>query len=103
MAVTGHKRRPLEAGVEAVRTQPNASNTNSGRGQRGFGAQISISGGRPQQNNYIDIDRDHVVSARPRLDDYNDSGRNRKRMAPLEIWETGPRATLSELGLQHSS
>ena len=80
--MTGHKRRPLEAGVEAVRTQSNASNTNSGRGQRGFGAQISISGGRPQQNNYIDIDRDHVVSARPRLDDYNDSGRNRKRMAP---------------------
>jgi hypothetical protein len=43
----------LEAGVEAFRTQPDASNTNSGRGQRGFGAQISISGGRPQQNNYI--------------------------------------------------
>ncbi len=43
----------LQAGVEAVRTQPDASNTNSGRGQRGFGAQISISGGRPQQNNYI--------------------------------------------------
>src|SRR5438105_15594185 len=53
MAVTGHKRRPLEAGVEAVRTQPNAANTNSGRGQRGFGAQISVSGGRPQQNNYV--------------------------------------------------
>ena len=43
----------LEAGVEAVRTQPNAANTNSGRGQRGFGAQISVSGGRPQQNNYV--------------------------------------------------
>ena len=43
----------LEAGVEAVRTQPNAADTNSGRGQRGFGAQISVSGGRPQQNNYI--------------------------------------------------
>jgi Carboxypeptidase regulatory-like domain/TonB-dependent Receptor Plug Domain len=43
----------LEAGVEAVRTQPNASDTNSGRGQRGFGAQISVSGGRPQQNNYV--------------------------------------------------
>jgi hypothetical protein len=43
----------LQAGVEAVRTQPNAENTNSGRGQRGFGAQISVSGGRPQQNNYI--------------------------------------------------
>src|SRR5207302_7500785 len=50
--------------------------------------------------NYIDIDRDHVVSARPRLDDYKDSGRNRKRMAPLEIWEKCPRATLSELGFQ---
>lgn len=43
----------LQAGVESVRTQPNASNTNSGRGQRGLGAQISVSGGRPQQNNYI--------------------------------------------------
>ena len=43
----------LQAGVEAVRTQPNAADTNSGRGQRGFGAQISVSGGRPQQNNYI--------------------------------------------------
>ena len=43
----------LQAGVEAVRTQPNATNTSSGRGQRGFGAQISVSGGRPQQNNYI--------------------------------------------------
>jgi hypothetical protein len=43
----------LQAGVTSVRTQPDASNTNSGRGQRGFGAQISVSGGRPQQNNYI--------------------------------------------------
>ncbi len=43
----------LQAGVNSVKTQPDASNTNSGRGQRGFGAQISVSGGRPQQNNYI--------------------------------------------------
>jgi hypothetical protein len=39
--------------VNSVKTQPDASNTSSGRGQRGFGAQISVSGGRPQQNNYI--------------------------------------------------
>src|SRR5207253_8902485 len=37
----------------SVKTQPDAADANSGRGQRGFGAQISISGGRPQQNNYI--------------------------------------------------
>jgi hypothetical protein len=43
----------LQAGVSSVKTQPDASNTNSGRGQRGFGSQISVSGGRPQQNNYI--------------------------------------------------
>jgi hypothetical protein len=43
----------LQAGVNSVRTQPDASNTSSGRGQRGFGGQISVSGGRPQQNNYI--------------------------------------------------
>jgi Carboxypeptidase regulatory-like domain/TonB-dependent Receptor Plug Domain len=43
----------LQAGVNSVKTQPDASNTDSGRGQRGFGAQISVSGGRPQQNNYI--------------------------------------------------
>jgi hypothetical protein len=43
----------LQAGVASVRTQPDATNTNSGRGQRGFGAQISVSGGRPQQNNYL--------------------------------------------------
>lgn len=43
----------LQAGVNSVKTQPDASNTSSGRGQRGFGAQISVSGGRPQQNNYI--------------------------------------------------
>lgn len=43
----------LEAGVSSVKTQQDASDSNSGRGQRGFGAQISVSGGRPQQNNYI--------------------------------------------------
>lgn len=43
----------LQAGVNSVKTQPDASNTSSGRGQRGFGSQISVSGGRPQQNNYI--------------------------------------------------
>jgi len=43
----------LQAGVSSVKTQPDAGNTNSGRGQRGFGAQISVSGVRPQQNNYI--------------------------------------------------
>jgi hypothetical protein len=40
----------LQAGVSSVKTQPNASDSNSGRGQRGFGAQISVSGARPQQN-----------------------------------------------------
>jgi len=43
----------LQAGVSSVKTQPDAANIDSGRGQRGFGAQISISGSRPQQNNYI--------------------------------------------------
>jgi hypothetical protein len=43
----------LQAGVNSVKIQPDASNTSSGRGQRGFGGQISVSGGRPQQNNYI--------------------------------------------------
>src|SRR5215469_2286850 len=43
----------LQAGVNSVKTQQDASDSNSGRGQRGFGAQISVSGGRPQQNNYI--------------------------------------------------
>ncbi len=43
----------LQAGVNTVKTQPDAGSSDSGRGQRGFGAQISVSGGRPQQNNYI--------------------------------------------------
>ncbi len=41
----------LQPGVVGVETQlPFTSGSN--RGSRGFGAQISISGGRPQQNNY---------------------------------------------------
>ena len=41
----------LQPGVVAIETQlPFTSGSN--RGSRGFGAQISISGGRPQQNNY---------------------------------------------------
>ena len=41
----------LQPGVVGVETQvPFTSRSN--RGSRGFGAQISISGGRPQQNNY---------------------------------------------------
>jgi hypothetical protein len=43
----------LEAGVSAVRTQQSAADVNSGRGQRGFGQQISLAGARPQQNNYM--------------------------------------------------
>jgi hypothetical protein len=43
----------LQAGVSSIKTQQDPSDSNSGRGQRGFGAQISVSGGRPQQNNYI--------------------------------------------------
>jgi hypothetical protein len=43
----------LQPGVAAVRTQQDAADTGSGRGQRGFGQQISLSGARPQQNNYL--------------------------------------------------
>jgi hypothetical protein len=43
----------LQAGVSSVRTQQNAADAGSGRGQRGFGQQVSLSGARPQQNNYI--------------------------------------------------
>jgi outer membrane receptor protein involved in Fe transport len=42
----------LQPGVATVNTQPSISNLSSGRGQRGFGVQMTISGGRPQQNNY---------------------------------------------------
>ena len=41
----------LEAGVAAVHTQV-ALTTGPDRGNRGFGAQLTISGGRPAQNNY---------------------------------------------------
>src|SRR3984893_549376 len=41
----------LQPGVEAIQTQKNFS-VGAARGNRGFGAQIAVSGGRPQQNNY---------------------------------------------------
>src|SRR5258708_5339541 len=41
----------LEPGINAVRTQPDANGLNN-RGNRGFGGQLTISGARPQQNNY---------------------------------------------------
>src|SRR5258708_26318668 len=39
----------LQAGVSSVRTQPHTTNPNSGGGQRGFGAQITISSGRSEE------------------------------------------------------
>ena len=41
----------LQAGVNAIETQM-AFESGSRRGNRGFGAQLTISGGRPTQNNY---------------------------------------------------
>jgi hypothetical protein len=41
----------LQPGVAAVQTQPDFS-VGANRGNRGFGNQISISGARPEQNNY---------------------------------------------------
>jgi hypothetical protein len=41
----------LQPGVGVIDTQVSFS-VSSARGIRGFGAQISVSGGRPQQNNY---------------------------------------------------
>jgi hypothetical protein len=41
----------LQPGVAAVETQINYT-SGSGRGNRGFGSQLSISGGRPQENNF---------------------------------------------------
>ena len=41
----------LQPGVDAIQTQPNFT-SGADRGNRGFGAQLSISGARPQQNNY---------------------------------------------------
>jgi carboxypeptidase family protein len=41
----------LEPGISPIRTQPDANGLNN-RGNRGFGSQLTIAGGRPQQNNY---------------------------------------------------
>ncbi|HEY4818328.1 MAG TPA: TonB-dependent receptor, partial [Candidatus Acidoferrum sp.] len=41
----------LQPGVETIQTQPSFS-TGADRGNRGFGQQLTISGARPQQNNY---------------------------------------------------
>ena len=41
----------LEPGISPIRTQPDANGLNN-RGNRGFGSQVTIAGGRPQQNNY---------------------------------------------------
>jgi hypothetical protein len=41
----------LQPGVDAVQTQP-AFTVGADRGNRGFGQQLTISGARPQQNNY---------------------------------------------------
>lgn len=41
----------LSPGVDAIQTQPTFSQ-GSDRGNRGFGQQLTISGARPQQNNY---------------------------------------------------
>jgi hypothetical protein len=41
----------LQAGVSAIHTQPDFS-AGTDRGNRGFGQQLTISGARPQQNNY---------------------------------------------------
>jgi hypothetical protein len=41
----------LQPGVDSIHTQPSFS-TGADRGNRGFGQQLTISGARPQQNNY---------------------------------------------------
>jgi|SRR5579872_4847195 len=41
----------LQPGVASIQTQPTFA-TGPDRGDRGFGAQISVSGARPQENNY---------------------------------------------------
>jgi hypothetical protein len=41
----------LQPGVDAIQTQPSFA-TGPDRGNRGFGQQMTISGARPQQNNY---------------------------------------------------
>src|SRR6202165_4035247 len=40
----------LEPGITSIRTQPSVSAGD--RGQRGFGTQMTVNGGRPAQNNY---------------------------------------------------
>ena len=40
----------LEPGISKIRTQPGVGQ--SDRGQRGFGTQMTVNGGRPAQNNY---------------------------------------------------
>jgi hypothetical protein len=42
----------LQPGVSGIQTQVDLFSSGADRGTRGFGAQISISGARPQQNNY---------------------------------------------------
>jgi Carboxypeptidase regulatory-like domain/TonB dependent receptor/TonB-dependent Receptor Plug Domain len=42
----------LQPGVDAIRTQHAAGSGTGDRGIDGFGAQVTISGARPQQNNY---------------------------------------------------
>ena len=54
----------LEPGVATIRTQPSVGAAD--RGQRGFGTQMTINGGRPAQNNY----RLDGVS----INDYSNSG-----------------------------
>jgi hypothetical protein len=41
----------LQPGVDAIQTQPSFAD-GANRGTRGFGAQITVAGARPQQNNY---------------------------------------------------
>ena len=41
----------LQPGVGAIQTQPSFA-VGADRGNRGFGSQLTISGARPQQNNY---------------------------------------------------
>jgi len=41
----------LQPGVDTIQTQPSFA-TGADRGNRGFGQQLTISGARPQQNNY---------------------------------------------------
>jgi hypothetical protein len=42
----------LEPGVAQIRSQPDPNSSLNNRGNRGFGGQVTIAGGRPQQNNY---------------------------------------------------